>query len=228
MQLQRRDLILYLALPAAVGALLVAMFFSGVGWMQSLVVPVVNREYGLLENLQIVLLLAMAWVGWRSARRAERGLDRAGWRALSAFALFVLLEEIDFGLHYYESLARVPSAERATVRNLHNQEGVLRWMKLAVDSTLALFFVVLPWAGRRIQQPTVRWLMPSRWLTATLLLSVLVSKVAHYGTDHGWPTNGSIESNISEFRELFTYYIFLLYLFDLGLRRPLRPGKDSR
>jgi len=227
MQFQRRDIFLYLALPAGVGAALVGMFFSGVGWMQSLVVPVGNREYGLLENLQNLLLLAMIWVGWRSARRAVHGLDRAGWRALCVFALLVLLEEIDFGLHYYESLANVPDAERATVRNLHNQEGVLRWIKLAVDSCLALFFVALPWAGRRIQQPTVRWLMPSRGLTVTLLLSVLVSRLAHYGTDHGWPTNGSIKSNISEFRELFTYYVFLLYLFDLGLRRPPRPGGDA-
>ncbi|MEE8469361.1 MAG: hypothetical protein V3T22_12950 [Planctomycetota bacterium] len=225
---QRRDIFLYLVLPAVVGAALLAMFFSGVGWLQSLVVPVVNREYGLLENLQNLLLLALIVVGWRAARRTQRGLDRAGWRALAVFALFVLLEEIDFGLHYYESLAGVPGAERATLRNFHNQEGVLRWMKLGVDSTLALFFVALPWAGRRIQHPTVRWSMPSRWLTATLSLSLLVSRVAHYGTDHGWPTNGTIESNVSEFRELFTYYIFLLYLFDLGLRRPPRPGKDPR
>lgn len=226
MSLPRRDLCLYLVLPGVTGAVLLGMFFSGVGWMQALVVPVVNREYGLLENLQNVLLLIMIWVGWRAAQRAQRGLDRWAWRALAGFAVLVLLEEIDFGLHYYESLAGIPPAERATVRNLHNQGRVLRWVKLAVDSTLVLLFVVLPWAGRRIENPTVRWLTPSRWAVATLLISVAVSRVAHHGVDHGWPINGAIRSNISEFRELFTYYIFLLYLFDLGLQRPPRPDKD--
>ena len=86
MQLQRRNLFLHLTLPALVGAGLVGMFFSGVGWVQSLVVPVVNREYGLLENLQLVLLLALSWVGWRSARRAQRRVDRACWNALGVFA----------------------------------------------------------------------------------------------------------------------------------------------
>src|SRR5262249_20458650 len=51
------DWLVYLILPALTTLVLVSMYFAGPRWMQEIVAPAANREFGLVENLQNVLLI---------------------------------------------------------------------------------------------------------------------------------------------------------------------------
>lgn len=214
----------YAILPAVVGAALVAGYFSGVEWLQTLVAPRTQREYGLVENLQNVTLLAIVWVSWRAARDV-RGLARLGWLGLAAFAVLVFFEEIDWGNHYYRSWIGKPRVTTTEGHfNLHNQGNAQTPIKKVVDLGMLLFFFLLPLLSSKLPAALARWI-PHRWTIATALIGVALSRTAHVLEDTA-VHNGSLRSNISEFREVFVYWMSLLYLIELScVRRPATPDE---
>ena len=116
----RRDVFLYALLPLCVSLALIFAYFSGIRILQEVVAPARNREFGLLENLQHLLLLGCVVPAMLLAWRERRPGFRIFFGLIGIAALFAFVEEIDYGLHYYEAVANVPPAERAVVRNLHN------------------------------------------------------------------------------------------------------------
>jgi hypothetical protein len=81
-----------------------------------------------------------------------------------------------------------------------------------------VFFVLLPLAKKRLPE-RLRPFIPNLHSALTLLGGLLTSEVAHGLEDAGWANNGSLHNNISEFRETFTYWVGLLYLWELAGRR---------
>lgn len=221
----------HVALPLLVLGSLIGAYFSGIEWMGQVVAPVPNREFGALETLQHLLLLAfavlVARLAWRASRRGERVL----FGVVALGAVFVLLEELDYGLHFYEALAGVPPEERARIRNLHNirrgsGDELADAIKRGADVVIALYFVAFPLLASRIRNERVRALVPSRWLIATLAVAFVASRVAHALDDAGAPSNGSLAKALGEFRELGTYYAWFLYAASLW--RCQREGDAQR
>jgi hypothetical protein len=213
----KRRLCLYGALPFAVGLLFVALYFSGVELLQAIASPASEREFGLIENTQNLVLLAAVVLCWRAGmRETERG-----WRLflrLAALACFVLfMEEIDWGDHYWSVLtgSERPAGEHF---NLHNRWDINRWLKKVVDVGFVVFFVLLPLGAKKLPA-RFRPLLPDLHSALTLLGGLLVSQIAHWLDDAGWTHNLSLHNNISEFREVFTYWLGLLYLWELTRRR---------
>jgi hypothetical protein len=203
-----------LFLPLSLGVLLVALYFSPVETLRSIVAPVANREFGLLETIQHLLLLWIAVAAWGASRRVA-GLDRWFWRIFSVGAAVVLLEEIDYGLHLYELFAGAP---HEGVRNLHNQGNTNKWMKRAADAAIVTVFGLSPWlVPRRLG---LERYVPHRLAVAPFLIGVFVSQTVHWLDEKGVPHNGSLEGNFSEFREAFVYYTFAAYVY---LRRQAVP-----
>ena len=64
------------ALPFFASVILILMNYSGIAWMQYIISPPINREFGLLENLQLLIILMM----FRAAVKAsfERVKDVVG------------------------------------------------------------------------------------------------------------------------------------------------------
>ena len=213
----KRRVFLYGVAPFSLGLLFIALYFSGVGFLQSIASPASEREFGLIENVQNLLLLSAAALCWR----ATRGEGDAAWRwlwRLATFACLVLfMEEIDWGDHYWSVLtgAERPAGEYF---NLHNQGDINRWLKKLVDVGFVVFFVLLPLAKERLPE-RLRPFTPNLHSALTLLGGLLVSELAHGLEDAGWANNGSLHNNISEFRETFTYWVGLLYLWELAKRR---------
>ena len=79
-------------------------------------------------------------------------------------------------------------------------------------------FVLLPLAKRMVPE-RLRSFVPNLHSALTLLGGLLISELAHGLEDAGWANNGSLHNNISEFRETFTYWVGLLYLWELARRR---------
>ena len=220
-----QNLILYGGIPAAVSLVLIGFYFSGVALLQHIVSPNLDlpnpdapREFGLLENLQNLYLIAMVVIAAIAAKR------RSGWARLAFVGIalcvsFVFLEEIDYGLHYYEILSGASSYDPEQVRNIHNIGDTTKHIKRIADAFLILFFGLMPLVLRKTTHPLIRSVLPSPYSVLTLVVMLVMRSLAHGLQDAGFGDPGSIEKNISEFRELNIYYLAMIYLLDVA-RRP--------
>lgn len=222
----RKKIIIYFIAPLAVSLILIGMYFSGVETLQRIITPHMPdlhpnsaREFGLLENLQNVLLLAMCAMAFMGVRRQTQRVGKAAMAALGIFSAFILLEETDYGLHLYEWIMDVPPGEHAEDRNLHNVGDRTSRTKQIVDVGMVIFFLIMPFALAKSRKPLVRYLAPDRFSTLTIVCMFIVRTLAHELNDRGFGEGGGIVKNISEFRELVTYYVFTLYVFEIAIGR---------
>jgi ABC-type xylose transport system permease subunit len=171
----------------------------------------------------------MAGVAFWAVKTKPLRIEKAGFALLSAFAMFVLLEEIDYGLHYYEYLMGIEWAESAEVRNLHNLGKVADFMKVSVDVGTAVLFLIVAWGCTRCPWAWLRYLAPSRWFTLTLAGMLIMRIITHALGDRERELAGPLgqmgaisRGNLSEFRELTVYYMFLVYVITLVYFRDYR------
>jgi hypothetical protein len=146
-------------------------------------------------------------------------------------------------------LALADENEEATNFNLHNQGEMTKIFKIVGDFTIISLFVLLPLIAPYIRNRYVRYAAPEHYTILTCVLMLVMSKLIHqigkvdeflFKAVHivskldqyylsnsilgGWePTMelGSISSNLSEFRELNMYYLFMVYLIVLVFYRRL-------
>lgn len=214
-----RSLLVYVAVPSGICAGLILLYFSESRILRDFVAPTFNRELGALENLQNVLLIAVVVLAASAALRKPSGVDRAAFAGIAVLASLVFLEEIDYGLHHWESLMGALPKDKAKVRNIHNIGHTTEKIKLVVNVGCALLFVLAPLAALRVRNPYLQYLAPSPWAIATIALLVVLSKWARYLQDSGFNSSGALRGNLSEFEELLLYYLSLVYLADVA-RRP--------
>jgi hypothetical protein len=88
--------------PTLISCVLVLAYFSGSEPLRDLVASPLNREFGLLEHLQSALLLITAAGSVVGFRRAGNGVEKAVCTLVIVGAVFILLEEVDFGLHHWD------------------------------------------------------------------------------------------------------------------------------
>ena len=136
------------------------------------------------------------------------------------------MEEIDWGNHYYTALTGKSLTEKENF-NIHNQGDLTDWLKRGVDLTFLFGFVLLPLIANRFPAK-IRLFFPSLYSALPLLIGFAVSKGAHAMEDAGWPNNQSLHKNISEFREMFTYWVVLLYLWEVSRRRKIATGPREK
>ncbi len=261
--MNRTKLTIYLFIPLAVTGVLIAMYFSGNVVLQRLVSPKLPpmspdtwREFGILENIQNLLLLAIIGTACFGVSLKTRMVERAGFAALVCFASFVFLEEIDYGVHFgtyarteegfhwFLPMSEWPPELATQIDvfsipfNLHNIGGVNKLFKKTVDAAIILLFVLAPFIAPRLKNRWARYLAPDKYVVFTVIVMVVLREVAHALGD--WEEGvveaakaagetitrerGSISSNLSEFRELNTYYLFALYLANLVFFRAF-PGE---
>ncbi|MEE4217587.1 MAG: hypothetical protein V2I48_08265 [Xanthomonadales bacterium] len=226
----------HLVIPAVASLSLMALYFSGVQTLQSIVAPSIEglpafswREFGALETMQNLVLLAIIFQLVEALIRLRGPCVKLGCTVLLTFTAFLFLEEIDYGAHWVGLLTeqKQPLSPHTWGRNVHNrltEDGVQygSYMKAASKVIVVLVFVAAPFLLRRSTQLAVRLLRPSRWMAATAFLMFLLSLLAHALDQAGLSEingiRGNLQYNISEFRELNLYYLFLLYFVDLRCR----------
>ncbi len=155
----KKPLIIFVAIPLLINLLLIGLYFSGSTTLQQWVAPTIDwlprnswREFGLLEMLQNLFLLAVIGILLLTAVRASYLLDKLCFVGAAAVFLFLFAEEIDYGIHFYEFVTGEYSGIEQ--RNWHNQrtdgEQNVKRFKQLMDVTMALLFIVLPLAKNRI------------------------------------------------------------------------------
>ncbi len=224
----KKELVTFVFIPLFFNALLIGLYFSGIEGLQQLVAPTIKglssnvwREFGLLEQLQNIFLLVVVVILFLSAINKKNTLDGVFFMAGALFFLFLLLEEIDYGIHFYELF----TAENTgiEVRNWHNQkidgEQHVKKFKKIMDLLMFVLFIVLPLSNKKIPIQFIKNISPSRWFIIGFVISIASSNVAHLlDTQNMGVINsidGNLSGNISEFRELTNYYFFMLYAFQL-------------
>ncbi|MES2691484.1 MAG: hypothetical protein V4658_13835 [Bacteroidota bacterium] len=101
--------------------------------LADLLAPLKNRETGLIETLQHVVLLLLAANVTVSAVKTSQSREKVLYAALCLFFLFVLLEETDYLMNYIELLTGKQHYEISVkgFRNIHNNELGLLLHKIA-------------------------------------------------------------------------------------------------
>ncbi|GJL80179.1 MAG: hypothetical protein NPINA01_31680 [Nitrospinaceae bacterium] len=225
----------------AVTGVLMGMYFSGIPWMQNFVAPAGNREFGALENLEHLIILAVVWVAVRGIYGKRSKREKVVFAGVAFGSFFLFLEELDYGIHYLELITG--EAYQGKVRNLHNY--ILNPYGLDFDALLSpvvyfilgFFFCFLPLIGlqslrsglvrrfpetfvpRLLANPWFRYLTPEPHSMGTVAAMVLIAQVAFFLDKTGVPSNLSFHGNISEFGEVFVHYIFFLYVIEMVYKR---------
>ena len=219
----RNPWLICVAVPCAINLALVGMYFSGIPFLQHIIVPNMPnaaqaREFGLLENLQNMYLLAMTCMGIWAIKVKPYLLEKIVAILFTIFAAFIFLEEIDYGLHWQEYLAGVAYEDAAEVRNWHNEGQRTSIMKDVVTATTVLIFVIAPFALAKVKIALVTYVLPAKQYAAGFLGIVLISRLAHYLNDLELGVPG-ITQNIGEFRELGMYYFYMVHTWTVVFRR---------
>lgn len=221
-----REHLIYWALPSLIMLALLGMYFSNVPWLMEILAPQVNRELGLLENLQNLVLLVLIAMMIMRLRGARESAEHAFFGFIAAAALFILLEELDYGTHFLWALQGWDWDTRP-VFNIHNQGENSDRFKFVGNLLLGIFFVILPWFRFATQRRWLRFLQPNRWFLLSMAAMILLSRLAHTLEETVPPEPNYLDNSMSEFRELFTYYVWSLYFGILAFRRAW-PGAQTQ
>ena len=221
-------IVLFAGIPIFTNIVLIGLYFSGIKYAQQLVVPTIDflpehvwREFGIVEQLQNIYLLVTIIIFAVAALIKPSMFEKIFFLSGFLMILFIFLEEIDYGIHFYEFVTGQPSG--IEVRNWHNQETSgkqnVRYFKQIVDVLMVIWFVLLPILSDKIRYLPLKKIIPSRWFVIVFIISIVFSRFAHFLEGMDWDViNGgtvTLKGNISEFRETTTYYFYLLYALQL-------------
>lgn len=203
-KLDKKKLAVYLVIPFVLTTLLAVMYFSHIIVLQRLISPKLPplladswREFGLLENIQNTFLLVMLVTLLAGIWRATERLQRAAFVFIMIFTLFVFLEEVDYGTHWYQYAVceegfdwfkPLPLADLMALKevndeavsfNLHNQGEMTKVFKLVGDFTIIFLFVLIPLLAPYIKNRYVRYAAPERYAIFTAIMMLATSKIIH-------------------------------------------------
>ena len=214
---------IYWILPSLVVLLCMLIYFFDIFGLSYIIAPEYNREFGVVENIQLIIIIAIIVIAIKSLLKAKVIWLKIAFVILLLGSVFIFLEEIDYGLHYYEYFMGKTAAElkaevynKDNIRNIHNSFDVTNQIKVFAYILLG-FICLLPLLLRRVNfnNDWIDLLAPKHYLIYTLIAMALLNQLALYieKTLKSEEIN-SLNSNVSEFEEVFIYYIVFLYVLE--------------
>lgn len=218
--------VIYWIAPALVLILYILIYFFDWGGLSFAMAPEYNREFGVIENTQVLIIGGMIIVCLRGARVQER-LPKYFFRLGVLATIFILLEEVDYGLHLYDWYVGKTTAmvdaeyENREVRNIHNSFDMTEIFKKLSFLFLAIICLL---AARpkgkikilaRLQSLVPAGFRPDPLLAITVILVPLISQFAFYIKNNFDIRSQVLNGNISEFEETLIYYCIFLYLYQV-------------
>lgn len=108
----QKNIILFVITPLLFNAVFIGFYFSGNLFLQHLIAPEMPtmapnswREFGLVEQTQNLLLLIITLLLFKEIFNRSLILEKIIFALGFIVFSFLLLEEIDYGLHFYEYLS---------------------------------------------------------------------------------------------------------------------------
>lgn len=220
----KKERFFYWHLPIIVLVPLIVFYFSGVRWMVEIVCPAANREYGLIENIQLVTLIYMVVICFMAVKRKAWVIERIGFFFLGLFALLVFFEEMDWGAHFIEAATGTRDtffSELTGSTNIHNQNDNAKWFKRPVYIIMAALFIIFPLYRHRFNNALLLYLTPKKLIIGTVIIAVLSDLIPRFTVILNIRPDAGLANNIGEFSEIMVYYTFALYLHEIVFEKSL-------
>jgi len=215
-QMTWKEHLVYWILPIVISWVLALMYFSGPLWIQNLTAHSYNREFGILENLENILLIGVIIFSFILLKNAGNLTLKIIYLLGLVASAFMLLEEIDYGFHYWNFFKGIRPQDDPVIHNIHNQGKntikILMWTGYAI---ILLFIVVMPHINKKKLPEWLVNFVPSIKLHFTVLSLPFISRFPHILNNMNFETNMSLYHNLSEFEEFAIYYIFFLFFYEL-------------
>ena len=214
----------YWIIPTVLLSILMVFYFSGIPALVEFVCPKENWEWGILENIQLGIIAFMFILSVYAFFNKKVRIQKLGFGFIVFFAIFVFLEEIDYGAHF----AQLIGGEEEIIlkeyipHNIHNLGNNAKLFKRSVYLIMLLIFVIAPFLKSKIENPYIRYLIPKPRIVIVALLAIVVDLVPRLIVTLGILKDGGLGVNIGEFSEIMVYYIFLIYLIQLIFENQLQ------
>lgn len=213
---------IYWILPSIVTLSCTLIYFYNLFGLEDFIAPKINREFGLIENMQLLLLILIFLTALKGIRTRVEKIEKYVFMIVAILTVWMFLEEIDYGLHYYDHLTGKKEITKVLVfdqqvRNIHNNGPMQNLLKLTAYGIVVIFFVILPFlpATYRERYPALNFFSPSKYMIIPAICMLILNQVALYlYGKYNTPTS-ALTANVSEFEEIMIYYIVLLYLREL-------------
>ncbi len=207
-----RALLRHAGIPFVICGGLLFFYYGGAPWTRQIVSPTLEgvpfnsqREFGLLENLQHLLLAGAAALFAHAAWRF-----RSLWCGLAGAAtLFLFCEEIDYGSHWFGH----------GVAAVHNRPAMRPFFHRGVHWGTFAFFGLFALFARRFRR-----LAPEKGAAAGVLIAFGIDELSRRFRDRGLAVGASLQGNEGEFFELALYLLVFNYARDLHRRLGAVPG----
>ena len=215
----------YWILPLLVLTPLLIMYFSGVHWAQELVCPSVNREFGIVENIQLLILLLIIIYSVIAVKKKKYIIEKIAFIFLTIISIFIFLEEIDYGLHYVKYFTGQTHSLFLSLSgrsNVHNIGNTATKMKHVIYPFMGLLFVVAPLIKGKIKSKFFQYIIPHKGIILTAFLTILAHFVPKFLVNWNIFDDGGFGINLVEFSETMIYYVFFVYLYELIFEKKLQ------
>jgi hypothetical protein len=209
------DHFLYWGLPLVLSFILMVCYFQGPNWLQELAASSYNREFGLVENTENAILLCIVYMAFRLLKLPNSKRLKITYLVIFFAAVFVFLEEIDYGYHYVNYINDAGATQLSINHNIHNMPHVNNQLRLIFYMFIAIFIIILPYFSSYKLPLLLGHFVADIRLQLTVLAFLIISKMAGIFNDLSHNTNMALHGNISEFEELALYYLFLVYEYGL-------------
>jgi len=216
--------------PTIVIGTFMYFYFSEIPVLEEFVAPQANREWGVLENLQLVVIIGIASITAYAFFYLQNSIQKVGAALICLFSLFVFFEEIDYGAHFMqlEYGTRESLIYKYTgVTNLHNLGDNAALWKRPVYPLMALLFVIGPFLEPLVKNKYLKFLIPKAPIMIIALLALVTDLAPRIIIGFNIRENKGLGNNTGEFSELVIYYVFLLYLIQLIFEKQFPPKKSS-
>jgi len=212
----------YWIFPYILLFMLMALYFSGIPFLAELVAPESNREYGILENSQLVFIFGVIILSFYVVFNKPAILQKWGFGLLGLLSIFIFLEEMDYGDHFIRYFShdqkRSIFLETFGTNSVHNQEGdILIYMRRTPYVIIFILFTLCPFINRKYFHPLFNYLIPQPRMALMMILFFVAYFVPRWLIDFNIFEVGSlgVGNSIGEFTEMIVYFIFLIYIYHI-------------
>lgn len=222
MDLKHRKHFFYWILPLIVIVGLIFANYSGIELLQTITSPKINREFGIIENLQLLVILGIITTVFSAFKKSTHWLETTAISLLFIFFIIAFLEEIDYGIHYYEYFFKDGIEDKSHIRNIHNQPGHNHFIRQVMYVFYISFFVALPLVKYITKNKYLRYISAETMIISTFAVYVIAGQLARKLPRLGFEVNESLRNNHQEFEELIAYYMILLFMYEI-IRHKVNP-----
>lgn len=231
-RMSKREHMIYWVLPILVLGTSMFFYFSEIPPLVNFICPQGNCEWGFLENLQLLIVFGIFILSLLAFFRKKERFLKWLFGLIALFAIFVFLEEIDYGEHFAQLLMGTEGEnyeqQLISIRNIHNRGSNAKLFKRSVYLIMAMIFVIAPFFKSRVKNPLVKYFVPGVNIVFVAVLTIISDLLPRLIVILGGNLEGGLGVETGEFSEIMVYYIFFIYLLQLiYVNRFQNNGLDS-